>query len=227
MGGRLLLTALAVLALIPGCSSTDMQVQRLQARSVYEQAIKNLQEDRLSLGLAALQQAIALDPENATYRNSLGVLYLNLRQPTDAQREFEKAVALDPSYAEAHHNLGIAFAEQGKFDQAIAGYRKALSFPTYTSSEVAYNNLGNAYLGQGKLREAEEAYRAALRLNGRLAAAHYGLGMVLNRQGRGEEARASLRVAREIDPDSAFGRAASEALKILGEGSQVPATPSR
>ena len=85
MGGRRLLTALAVLALIPGCSSTDTQVQRLQARSVYEQAIKNLQEDRLSLGLAALQQAIALDPENATYRNSLGVLYLNLRQSTPSE----------------------------------------------------------------------------------------------------------------------------------------------
>lgn len=226
-GARRLLTALAVLTLITGCASTDTQVQRLQARSVYEQAIKNLQEDRTSLGLAALQQAIALDPENATYRNALGVLYLNLRQPTDAQREFEKAIVLDPSYAEAHHNLGIAFAEQGKFDQAVAGYRKALSFPTYTSSEIAYNNLGNAFMAQGKLREAEEAYGAALRLNGRLAAAHYGLGMVLNRQGRGEEARASLRLAREIDPDSPFGRAASEVLKALGDGSQVPPTPSR
>jgi hypothetical protein len=51
--------------------------------------------------------------------------------------------------------------------------------------------------------------------------------MVLNRQGRGDEARASLRAAREIDPDSVFGRAASEALKVLGEGGPAPGSPGK
>lgn len=218
---------LVLAGLVAGCASTDKEVQRLQARSVYEQALKNMQEQRVSLGIAALQQAISLDPENSVYRNALGVVRLDLRQPAEAQREFEQAVALDGGYAEAHHNLGLAYAEQGRFEQAIAGYRKALSFPTYTTPEVAYNNLGNAYFALGKLTESEEAYRAAIRLEGRLSAAHYGLGMVLQRQGRSDEARASLRIAREIDPDSPFGRAAGEALKTLGEGGQPPAGGTR
>ena len=44
------------------------------------------------------------------------------------------------------HNLGIALAQQGKFDEAIAAYKKALSFPTYTTPEVAYYNMGEAYI---------------------------------------------------------------------------------
>jgi len=221
------LTAVAVLvAAIAGCASGDKQreVQRLQAQAAYEQGVKHLQDKRVSLGLVSLQQAISLDPENATYHNALGVLYLDLRRSTDAQAEFQKATELDPGYAEAHHNLGLAMAEQGKLDQAIAGYRKALSIPTYTTPEVAYNNLGNALFGQGKYREAEDAYRAALQLNSKMPSALYGLGMTLSRQGRPDDAKVVLRSARDMDTSSPFAQAAVEALRALGEGPSAPGT---
>ena len=209
-----------------GCASGDKarEVQRLQGQAAYEQGLKHLQDKRISLGLVSLQQAISLDPENPTYHNSLGVLYLDIRRPVDAQAEFLKAAELDPSYAEAHHNLGLTMAEQGKFDQAIAGYRKALSIPTYTTPEVAYNNLGNALFMQGKYREAEESYRAALQLNGRLPSALYGLGMALSKQGRAEDAKTALRSARDMDASSPFAQAAAEALKALGEAPAPPGT---
>ncbi len=203
---------------LAGCAAAEKEkeVQRLQAQAAYEQAMKNLQDKRVSLGLASLQQAISLDPENAVYRNALGVVFLDLRRPVDAQAEFQKAVDLNPSYAEAQHNLGLAQAEQGKHEQAIAGYRKALTLPTYTTPEVAYNNMGNSYFSMGKFKEAEESYRAALQLNGRLPSALYGLGMSLSRQGRPEEAKAALSAARDVDASSPFGQAAAEALKGLG-----------
>lgn len=215
---RVLVVALA-LGWLAGCASTDKEkeVQRLQAQAAYEQAVKNLQDKRISLGLNALQQAIALDPDNAIYRNALGVVYLDLRRPVDAQAEFQRAVELNPSYAEAHHNLGLAQAEQGRFEQAITWYRKALTLPTYTTPEVAYNNMANASFAMGKFKEAEEAYRAALQLDNRMPSALYGLGMSLSRQGRPEEAKAALRAARDLDSSSPFAQAAAEALKALGE----------
>jgi superkiller protein 3 len=143
-------------------------------------------------------------------------VFLDLRRPVDAQAEFQKAVDLNPSYAEAQHNLGLAQAEQGKHEQAIAGYRKALTLPTYTTPEVAYNNMGNSYFSMGKFKEAEESYRAALQLNGQLPSALYGLGISLSRQGRPEEAKAALSAARDVDASSPFGQAATEALKSLG-----------
>ena len=207
-------------ALLTGCASTDREVQKLHARSAYEQALKNLSDHRVSLGLASLQQAIALDPGDPIYRNALGVVQLDLRKPAEAQEQFQKAIELDPEYAEAHHNLGLSYAEQGRFDEAIQAYRKALSFPTYTTPEVAYNNMGNAYFALGKLPEAQESYLAALRLDPKLASAHYGLGMILSRQGKAEEAKASFRTARDINPAAPFGLAASQALKALGEPGQ-------
>jgi len=217
--GRLLAVLWLAVSVLTGCASTeDLEVKRLQARSAYEQALKSLSEKRLGLGLASLREALLLDPDNATYHNALGVVHLDLGKAQEAQPEFARAVQLDPNYAEAHHNLGLSYAEQGKFEEAIVSYRKALSFPTYPTPEVAYHNMGNAYFFQGKLKEAQEAFTAAIQLEPKLAPAYYGLGLALSKEGRQDEAKAAFRAARDLDPSSPFGRAAVEALKTLGEG---------
>src|SRR3989337_4351119 len=74
--GPLLLAA--ALVLLNGCTSTkDEEVRKLQARATYEQAVRNLTENRLALGMAALKEALQLDPENAQYHNTLGLVLLN------------------------------------------------------------------------------------------------------------------------------------------------------
>ena len=66
-------------------------------------------------------------------------------------------------------------SDQGKLDEAIACYRRALELkPDYA---VAHNNLGNALKDQGKLDEAAACYRRALELKPDYAAAHNNLGM--------------------------------------------------
>ena len=56
--------------------------------------------------------------------------------------------------------MGIALKEQGKLEEAIKAYNKALSIkPDYAE---AYNNMGNALKDQGKLEEAIEAYNKSL-----------------------------------------------------------------
>jgi Tfp pilus assembly protein PilF len=215
--------ALVVVALVAttlgGCrSSADLEVQKLQARAAYEQAIKHLSERRVSLGLTSLNEAVTIDPTNPIYRNALGVIRLELKQPKEAQAEFAKAIELDPGYAEAHHNLGLAHAEQRRYEEAIVAYRKALALPTYPSPELAYHNMGNAYLGLHRLGEAEEAYRAALRLEHRRVETHYNLGALLAMTGRKAEARQEFQAVREIDPSSPFAELAGEALKRLDPG---------
>ena len=56
--------------------------------------------------------------------------------------------------------MGNALKEQGKLEEAIEAYNKALAIkPDYAE---AYNNMGNALQEQGKLEEAIEAYNKAL-----------------------------------------------------------------
>jgi Tfp pilus assembly protein PilF len=216
---RVLAGLLAGLVLLAGCASTaDEEVRKLRARALYEQGLRNLSDKQVSLGLSSLREAVQLDPEAPAYHNALGVLLLDLRKPAEAEAEFRKATGLDPNYAEAEHNLGLAFAEQGRYDEAIPAYRKALSMPVYSTPEIAYYNLGRAYAQVGKPKEAEEALRTAIQLEPKLGAAYYQLGLVLTGAGRRDEAKAAFQKARDVDPSSPFAPAAAEALKTLGDG---------
>ena len=208
-----------VLGWLAGCSSVqDEEVRKLQAKSTYDQAVRNLSDNRLALGLAALKEAIQLEPNNGQYHNTLGLVYLNLGRAVDGQAEIQIAVDLDKNNPDYQHNLGIALAQQGRFDDAIAAYQKALSFPTYTTPEVAYYNMGEAYIRLRKPQEAEESFRAAIQLEPVMVAAHYGLGLALSQAGRRDDAKAAFRQARDIDPKSPFSELAKAALKQLGDG---------
>ena len=217
--GLLVLTLGLTLGLASGCTSAqDEEVRKLQARNSYDNAVRNLSDNRLALGMAALKDAIQLDPDNAQFRNTLGLVYLNLGRPIDGQAEIQAAIDLDKINPDYHHNLGIAFAQQGRFEEAIAAYKKALSFPTYTTPEVAYYNMGEAYIRLRKSQEAEESFRAAIQLEPMMIAAYYGLGLTLSQAGRSDDAKAAFRKARDIDPASPFSELAKSALKQLGDG---------
>jgi Tfp pilus assembly protein PilF len=213
------LLIIAACLLLSGCASKqDEEVRKLQAKATYEQAVRNLSESRLALGMAALKEALQLDPDNAQYHNTLGLVLLNLGRPVDAQAELQKAIDLHKTSPDLQHNLGIALAQQNRFDDAIAAYKKALTYPTYTTPEVAYYNMGEAYIRLGKPQEAQESFRAAIQLEPTMVAAHYGLGLALSQGGRRDEAKAAFRQARDLDPASPFSELAKNALKQLGDG---------
>jgi len=135
-----------------------------------------------------------------------------------SQAEFQKAVEIDPTYGDAFHNLGSSLAEQGKWEEAIGAYKKALAQPVYSSPETTYNNMGYAYWALDRKQEAEEAFRAALQLEPKLVPSHFWLGVLLQKEGKRDEARLHLRAARDLEPTSLLGQRASEVLKALGDG---------
>jgi Tfp pilus assembly protein PilF len=208
------------LALAAGCASSSPtpEVKRLQAQAVHERGLAHWRDGQASLALSALREAVSVDPRSPTYRDSLGLLYLQLGRPDLAIPEFETAVRLDPQHADAVFHLGTAFAEQRQWEAAAAAYRRAIALPRLTTPDLAYQNLGLALYHLKRYGEAEEALRFALHLEPQLQAAHYSLGLVLAAGSRREEARAAFRRARELGIDSPFGRAAVKQLKELGEG---------
>ena len=215
-----LLGLLVVVALLPACATTtaDDEIRRLEARSAYEAGVKSISEGRVSLGLASLRQAAEVEPQNALYHNAVGAVLLNVGRFPDAQVEFQKAVELDTTYADAYHNLGSAYAEQGKWEEAITAYKKALAQTIYTTPETTYNNLGYAYWALDRRTEAEEAFRAALQLEPKLVPSHFWLGVLLQREGKKDEAKAHFQAARDLEPASLLGRRAADVLRAMGDG---------
>ena len=88
--------------------------------------------------------------------------------------------------------------EQGKLDEAVASYRKAIEIdPKYV---FPHNNLGIALYEQKKLDEAIAAYRTAIEIDPNYAAAHCNLGVALVAQKKLDDAITAFRKAIEINP---------------------------
>jgi Tfp pilus assembly protein PilF len=122
--------------------------------------------------------------------------------------------------ADAHLHRATALFMAGRFEDAVAGYRRALSLPSLTVPHVAHQNLGYALYALKRYREAEQSLRFALNLEAQepqMAATYVNLGLVLVAEGRTEEAKAAFRQARKLAPDSPPARDAAEQLKKLGD----------
>ena len=109
--------------------------------------------------------------------------------PKKTRKEFDKGV-------EADH--------QGKTNDAIQHYEKALSYsPNYYP---AHNNLGSAYLGRQKFDEAQAQFEAALKANQNDVEAYFNLANVLVLKQHYQEAQREIDEGLKRRPDSAFGK---------------------
>ena len=101
----------------------------------------------------------------------------------------------------AHDNLGGALADQGRLDEAMVHYRKALEIAP-DDAQLHYN-LGSVLAGRGGLQEAMSHYRKTLEIRPDFAEAHNNLGVALQACGRIDEAIAHYQQAVKIKPDFA------------------------
>jgi len=99
----------------------------------------------------------------------------------------------------AHYNLGTAFQAQGKLDEAIKCYRKALKIKPYDLN--IHGNLGSALQLQGKFNEAIIHHRRAIEIQPDSAKAHFNLGLTLRKMDRPTEALTHFQEAVRYEPD--------------------------
>ncbi|MBC8334827.1 MAG: tetratricopeptide repeat protein [Anaerolineales bacterium] len=70
------------------------------------------------IGLPAARRAVILSPENATFADTLGWVYFNLEQDSDAEKQFNYALDLDQNLDSAHLHLGIFYLKHSHRDLA-------------------------------------------------------------------------------------------------------------
>ena len=111
---------------------------------------------------------------------------------------------LRPWYTEAYNILGGAFVLQGRLDEAVVQYRKALRLdPNNSASRI---DLALTLARQGHAAEAISQLRAAILRNRRNPEAHHVLGAILVNLGRIREAAAEFEEVLRLRPDDAQAR---------------------
>ncbi len=115
----------------------------------------------------------------AVSQNSMGNIYLTLKQYDLATKEFEKSLVIGKKLnnrlglAINYQNIGYANEAKGELDLALKNYKRSLDYNNQIDSEVGrvicYNSIGQVYIKQKKFTDAkiiiEEGLKKAIKIN--------------------------------------------------------------
>jgi type IV pilus assembly protein PilF len=206
---KLMTALLAVFALISCVPKKEYTQEKL--RSHKEIAKIYIADGRYQDALRELTLAISTDKCDAETYNLLGVVYLNLKDYAKAEESFNEALKLAPNFSEAYNNLGLLNLLQGRYQQAISYFEKALANPLYANAHSAKTNMAQAYYLLGDKNKAIEILISLLKERADYAQALIELGKIYLNEMDLQAAEFYFKQALKLD------RTSSEARYYLGE----------
>ncbi len=126
-----------------------------------DEAIKYLSE-----ALRRMPNGLDMQYSAVNMHYNLGRALLYKANSKEAMVHLSKTVSLAPNHAQAHYWLALAMADQGKFNQTIEHYSKAIQLnPSVDTSATLNYLLGKHYAEARRFREAvsfeEKAFKLA------------------------------------------------------------------
>jgi tetratricopeptide (TPR) repeat protein len=97
---------------------------------------------------------------SAVFDFTLGNIYFQNEDLTNAVKYFESALTKFPDYRRAQKNLAFALVRDGKYAEAIKPLARTISLGG--GDGKVFGLLGFAYISQGRFASADGAYRQAL-----------------------------------------------------------------
>jgi len=126
------------------------------ALALHSQGYDLCKRGRFEEGLPMLERALALQPLNADFHGSLGIMHYVLGDLPAAIRALERAIELAPAVAEPYSNLAMALRDAGDPGRALSAVERALELRPDLAA--AHLNYALILLALGRFAEAWRAY---------------------------------------------------------------------
>jgi tetratricopeptide (TPR) repeat protein len=186
-------------------------------RGNFEMGVKLSNEGKPDEAIAKFQEVIKEAPKCVECYTNIASLQLGKKDYDAAEATYKQALTVNPSSAEAYNGLATVYNAQKKFDQAAEASAQAAKLgaaaPGGASASTVFNQ-GVIAWNASKVPEATKAFEEAVRLDPKLAEAHYWLGMANVNEGKLPEAAKSFEEYLKLDPS---GKYAEQAKGILSQ----------
>ena len=150
---------------------------------------------------AASRKALSINESLAEAHTSLAfVTYRYRLKWPEAEEHFNKAIALNPNYATAHQWYASYLAATGRLNEAVVEAKAAHDLEPF--SLTIYSDYIRGLYYAGRLDEARKESLKLLEIDPGFARAHYEHGLILEEEGKFEEAIAQFKQGLKSSPDN-------------------------
>jgi type IV pilus assembly protein PilF len=196
-----------------GCVSEE---RKKKADGYYQEGVAVLNTDQQS-AYVSFQKALKENPRHRDAHYYVAFIYAYQEKFDLAEAEVREAIRIDPDFPDAYNFLGQVLIKQNRRQEAIAAFHKAVSYPLYSTPDVAYYQLGLALELEGDMQNAKQAFEDALKVtppNVPQAMVYLELGRVHYKLGEDGKARETLARAVALDKDKT-GVVSAEAKTLM------------
>lgn len=169
------------------------------ASSLFEAALAHAQKGQFAPALNAVDQALAIAPDDAAALALKAALLSETGDPAAALPLFERAVAVDPINPAVHSNHGAALARTGALTAAVESFDRALALAPRHAGALC--NRAGVLIDLNRPTEALADARRALTITPGHPAARLHEAQALLALGRNDEAAARFDVLTRERPD--------------------------
>ena len=159
--------------------------------------------------IAHLQEAVALDPDNANARASYGMVLARLQASNDARLQLEKALALGAQDPQVHYELSRVLQTLGDTNDAqqqLQLFQRQLQAQGLATRAAGATVQADHQMSLGNPKAAIPLYQQALEATPNDALLEYKLAMALDSSGDTTGEHAALAKAIQIDPSLAIAQ---------------------
>jgi tetratricopeptide (TPR) repeat protein len=182
-------------------------------QAMFMDAMRQHQGGRLTEAAQLYRKILAIDPRHADSLHLLGVVGSQSNNHPAAINLIGQAIRIRADVPFYHVNLGNALQAEGRLDEAVRHYRRALALSPNLAE--AHCNLGGTFRKQKRFAEAAAHYQRALALRPEVPEIYNDLGAVLRDQGKLADAAACYEQAIALRP--AYAEAHNNRGNVLRE----------
>ena len=203
----------------PGVLNAELANVPERALAHYNTAAEQAKKNDHNAAIEELKLAIKEYPSFMLAFNELGVQYLKLNKPQDADDAFQAALKIEPDAFAVLVNRGIANVMMERYGEAVPILRKALK--KNDQSAVAHYFLGQALANLGLFDDAEKELLASLTLGkDEMKEAHRLLAIIYTSRGAKKQAADELETYLKLAPNTPDADKLREKIRQLREANQ-------
>lgn len=120
-------------------------------------------------------KAMSIRPDSDIYYY-MGLVYETKNDEKRALEQYNMSIGLNANNSKSYYARGVIYAKEGRYDEAIIDFEKAISLGTYDNKYLLNIKCGDAYAKKGNYDLAIEYYEIAIQISPRLSDAYYSRG---------------------------------------------------